>query len=96
MKIPDSIRKLIEAGTPGHLVTLNPDGSPQISLVWVGLDEEELLAAHLPENRKVKNVRRDPRVAISLQAGTKNAIGLVEYAVLYGKARIEEGGAAEL
>jgi PPOX class probable F420-dependent enzyme len=96
MKIPQEIRALIESGTPAHLVTLNPDGSPQLTLVWIGLDGEELVAGHLPENRKVKNIRRDPRVAISLQATTKSSMGLTEYAVLYGEAHIEAGGAPEL
>lgn len=96
MKIPPEVRKLIEAGTPAHLVTLNRDGSPQLTLVWIGLDGDDIVAAHLPENRKVKNIRRDPRVVISLQASTKSAMGLTEYAVLYGEAQIEEGGAPEL
>ncbi len=96
MKIPMEIRKLIESGTPAHFVTLNPDGSPQVTLVWVGLDGEDIVAGHLPENRKVKNIRRDPRVAISLQAASKSSMGLTEYAVLYGEAHIEEGGAAAL
>lgn len=96
MKIPPSVRELIESGAPAHLVTLNPDGSPQVTLVWIGLDGEDVVAGHLPENRKVKNIRRDPRVAISLQASTKSAMGLTEYAVLYGEAHIEEGGAADL
>ena len=96
MKIPQSIRKLIESGTPAHLVTLNRDGSPQLTLVWIGLDGDDIVAGHLPENRKVKNIRRDPRVAISLQSNTKSAMGLTEYAVLYGEARIQEGGAPEL
>jgi PPOX class probable F420-dependent enzyme len=96
MKIPADIRKLIESGTLAHLVTLNPDGSPQLTLVWVGLDGDDIVAGHLPENRKVKNIRRDPRVVISLQANTKSAMGLTEYAVLYGDAQIEEGGGAEL
>jgi PPOX class probable F420-dependent enzyme len=78
------------------LVTLNPDGSPQVTLVWIGLDGDEIVAGHLPENRKVKNIRRDPRVAISLEASTKSAMALTEYAVLYGEARIEQGGAPEL
>jgi hypothetical protein len=64
--------------------------------VWVGLDGDELLAGHLPKNRKVKNILRDSRVAISLEAQTKSSMGLTEYAVLYGEARIENGGAAEL
>lgn len=96
MKIPQEIRNLIDTGTPAHLVTLNPDGSPQLTLVWIGLEGDDIVAAHLPENRKVKNIRRDPRVVVSLQANTKSAMGLTEYAVLYGEAQIEEGGAPEL
>jgi PPOX class probable F420-dependent enzyme len=96
MKIPQEIRKLIESGTPAHLVTLNRDGSPQLTLVWIGLDGDDIVAGHLPENRKVRNIRRDPRVAISLQTNTKSVMGLTEYAVLYGEAHIEEGGAPEL
>ncbi len=96
MKIPTDLRALIEAGALAHLVTLNPDGSPQVTLVWIGLDGDDIIAAHLPENQKVKNIRRDPRVALSLQATTKSPMGLTEYAVLYGEATIEEGGAPEL
>jgi PPOX class probable F420-dependent enzyme len=79
-----------------NLVTLEPDGRPQVSIVWVGLDGEELVAAHLPEHRKVRNIRRDPRVALSIEAGTRNEIGLDEYIVIHGSARITEGGAPEL
>lgn len=96
MNIPPEIKALIESGCPAHLVTLNADGSPQVTLVWVGVDGEELVTAHLPKNQKVKNILRDPRVAVSLLATTKSAIELTEYAVLYGKAYIVEGGAAEL
>lgn len=96
MKIPPEIRALIEAGTIAHFVTLNRDGSPQVTLIWIGLDGDDIVAAHLPENTKVKNIRRDPRVAISLEAKTKSSMGLTEYAVLYGEARIEQGGAPEL
>jgi hypothetical protein len=49
----------------------------------------------LPRNRKVRNIERDPRVAISLEADSKSAMGLTEYVVLYGRARIESGGAPE-
>ena len=96
MKIPPEIKALIESGSPAHLVTLNPDGSPQVTLVWIGVDDDEIVAAHLPKNQKVKNILRDPRVAISLEAKTKSAMELTEYAVLYGEAHIQEGGAAEL
>jgi PPOX class probable F420-dependent enzyme len=77
-------------------VTLNPDGSPQVSVVWVGLDGDEIVAGHLPEHRKVRNIRNDSRVALSIETDTRNAMGLDEYLVIYGTARITEGGAAEL
>ncbi len=96
MKIPPDIRSLIDAGCPAHLVTLNGDGSPQVTIVWIGLEGEEIVAGHLPRNRKVQNIQRDPRVAISLETDTKSSMGLTEYAVLYGEARIQEGGAPEL
>jgi PPOX class probable F420-dependent enzyme len=96
MKLPDVIKALIEKGCPAHLVTLNRDGSPQVTLIWVGLDGDELVAAHLPKNQKVKNILRDPRVAVSLLSDTKSEFQLTEYAVLYGEAYITEGGAADL
>ncbi|HYB29400.1 MAG TPA: PPOX class F420-dependent oxidoreductase [Solirubrobacteraceae bacterium] len=94
--IPDSARAVLEGPALAHLVTLEPDGRPQVSIVWVGLDGQELVAAHLPEHRKVRNIRRDPRVALSIEAGTRNEIGLDEYIVIHGSARITEGGAPEL
>ena len=96
MNIPPDIKALIESGCPAHLVTLNRDGSPQVTLVWIGVDGEYLVAGHLPKNQKVKNILRDPRVAVSLLATTKSAMRLTEYAVLYGEAHIQEGGGAEL
>ena len=96
MRLPDSLRELLEGPALAHLVTLEPDGRPQVSIVWVGLQGDEIVAAHLAEHRKVRNMLRDPRVALSLEAGTLNERGLVEYAVVHGRARITEGGAAEL
>jgi PPOX class probable F420-dependent enzyme len=94
--IPESARAVLESAALAHLVTIEPDGWPQVTIVWVGLDGDEVVAAHLFEHRKVRNVRRDPRVALSLEAGTRNPAGLPEYLVLYGRARITEGGAPEL
>jgi PPOX class probable F420-dependent enzyme len=96
MQLPESARSVLEGPALAHLVTLEPDGRPQVSGVWIGLDGDELVAAHLLEHRKVHNVRRDPRVALSALAGTRNDRGLDEYLVLHGHARITEGGAPEL
>ena len=59
--------KLIESDRLAHMVTLNPDGSPQVTCIWVGLDGDEIVSGHLPRNQKVKNVERDGRVAISIE-----------------------------
>ena len=94
--LPESARAVLESAALAHLVTLEPDGRPQVTVVWVGLEGDEVVAAHLPEHRKVRNMRRDPRVALSLETRSRNAVGLVEYLVIYGRARITEGGAPEL
>jgi hypothetical protein len=65
-------------------------------VVWVGIDGNEFVTAHMGEWQKVKNLRNDPRVALSLLGRGKNAMGLQEYLVVYGRARITEGGAAEV
>ncbi len=94
--IPDSAREVLESAALAHLVTLNEDGSPQVTCVWVGLDGDEIVCGHVPYHRKLKNMKRDPRVAISLEAEGENEIGLKHYLVIYGTARVTEGGAPEL
>jgi PPOX class probable F420-dependent enzyme len=100
MTLNDAARELIGDGVDGTLVTLNPDGSPQVSLVWMALrsgpDGDELVTAHLGEHKKVRNIRRDPRVAVTIvQPGDVNR-QLRPYLSIEGTARIEEGGAPEL
>jgi len=95
--LPEAARELIESGALGHLVTLSPDGSPQVTCVWVGLDGDELVSGHLAaDQRKLQNVRRDPRVTISFEGTRVHPPGLKEYLVVHGRARVEEGGAPEL
>ena len=96
MQIPQSLIDLIETGRDAHLVTMNKDGSPHVTIVWVGIENGEIVSAHLPRNQKVRNIERDPRVILSLEGTTKSSYGLREYAVVHGQARITEGGAAEL
>jgi PPOX class probable F420-dependent enzyme len=89
-------RELIESDRLAHMVTLNANGSPQVTCVWVGLDGDELVTAHLDRYQKVKNVERDPRVSISIEGEGLSDIGLPKYLVVKGTARIQEGGAPEL
>jgi PPOX class probable F420-dependent enzyme len=96
VQIPPEAREVLESDRLAHLVTLNPDGSPQVSCVWVGLEGDEIVSGHLGTWQKVRNVGRDPRVALSIESKGTNDIGLQEYLVVHGRARIQEGGAPEL
>jgi len=96
MKIPQSVRELIAKAPLAHLTTLNSNGSPQVTVVWVGIENEEFVIGHLATHQKVRNIRRDARVVLSLLGDQTNAQGLREYLVIYGDARVTEGGAVEL
>src|SRR4249919_1490854 len=97
MTLPESARRLVESGSLAHLVTLNADGSPQVTCVWVGLDQDEIVSGHLAaDQRKLQNVARDPRVALSLEGTEVQPPGLKQYLVVHGRARLVEGGAPEL
>jgi PPOX class probable F420-dependent enzyme len=100
MKLNDAARELIGNGADATLVTLNPDGSPQVTLVWVALrstpDGDELVTAHLAEHKKVRNIRRDPRVAVTVVSTGDAGKAMRPYLAIEGTARIEDGGAPEL
>ncbi len=92
----DAARRALTSGRLAHLVTLDSDGSPQVSCVYVGLDGDDIVCGHLAEYRKVRNVRRDGRVALSMEAEGAAAPGFANYLVVSGAARVEAGGAPAL
>jgi PPOX class probable F420-dependent enzyme len=94
--LTDDIRRALTAGRLAHLTTINPDGSPQVSLVWIGLDGDDIVVGHLGQGRKVANIARDPRVALSVEAEGANPIGLANHVIVHGTARLVPGGAPEL
>ncbi len=100
MRLNDAARELIGTGADATLVTLNPDGSPQVTLVWVALqstpDGDELVTAHLAEHKKVRNVRNDGRVAVTIVSPDGPGQVMRPYLAINGTARIVEGGAPEL
>ena len=97
--VPESLRGLLATGPLATVVTLDPDGAPHVTLSWAGFDGDEIMMAtffHL-EQRKVQNLRRDPRVTLSFQAKEHDGPGLWPYAVVRGRAtRITAGGALEV
>jgi PPOX class probable F420-dependent enzyme len=79
--IPDEAKPLFEGKHFAHVATLNSDGSPQVSAVWIGLDGD-LVTFNTAEGRlKTKNLKRDGRVAISIT----NEENPYENVILQGK-----------
>lgn len=66
MTIPEKYRDVFEKRSFANFVTLMPDGSPQVTPVWIDYDGEHVLVNSARGRVKDKNVRRDPRVALSV------------------------------
>jgi PPOX class probable F420-dependent enzyme len=66
-KIPDKFLDLFEKKSFGHLATLMPDGSPQVSPIWVGFDGTYVIINSEKGRQKDRNMRRDARVAVEVQ-----------------------------
>ncbi len=64
--LSEGVKKLFREPNYGHLATLMPDGSPQVSPVWVDVDGDRILVNSAEGRVKPRNVRRDARVAISI------------------------------
>jgi len=95
-RLSDRARALLESDAVATVVTINSDGSPHVTAAWVGIDGGEIVFATIPDQRKLRNLRRDPRVVLSMLGTNVNEWGLREYLVIEGKARITDGGAAEM
>jgi PPOX class probable F420-dependent enzyme len=64
--LPDPWKALLKKPVFIHLTTIMPDGSPQVSPVWVDMDGEAVVVNSVHGRQKDKNIRRDPRVAFSV------------------------------
>jgi PPOX class probable F420-dependent enzyme len=87
--LPAELRDLIKSGPMAHLSTINPDGSPQVTVIWVGLDGDDLLSGHMSWYTKLRNIDRDPRVVLSFVAPRVPGVFMNHYAVLRARATIE-------
>ncbi len=97
--IPESLRDLLATGPLANVVTIDPDGTPHVTLSWAGFDGDELvMATFFNLNQcKLRNLRRDPRVVVTFQAKEFSGQGLWPYAVVQGRVdRITEGGSLGL
>ncbi len=88
--LPGELRDLIESGPMAHLSTINADGSPQVSVIWLGLDGDDLVTSHMRRDQlKLRNIDRDPRVVLSFTAPRVPGVVMAEYAVVRATATID-------
>lgn len=87
---------LLESAAVATIATLDDDGSPHLTVAWVGVEGGEIVFGTLDDQRKLRNLRRDPRIALTVQSDRINDWGLREYLVIQGTARVTDGGAAAL
>jgi PPOX class probable F420-dependent enzyme len=90
--LPDRVRELVDDVNFGVVATVNADGSPQTSVLWIKRDGDDLLFATVRGRRKERNMARDPRVSVTVI----NAQDGYEYAEIRGTVSITEEGGREL
>src|SRR6516225_9074034 len=87
--LPESVKKVLEDKAYGHVVTFNANGRPQVTMVWIDVEGNEALFNTAEGRKKPQNLKRDPRIIISVQ----NRAELQSYLVLHGSATVTETGA---
>ncbi len=94
--ISKGARDFLATGPLAHIVTLNPDGTPHVSLAWAGADGDDIIWSTFSDQHKMDNLRRDPRITLSFQAKESGGERLHPYLVIRGRATIEPGGALDV
>ena len=89
--LPQSVKNLLKDKAYGHVITFNANGKPQTTMVWMDVDGDEVLFNTSEGRRKTDNLRRDPRVIVSVQDRNNPQA----YAIVHGKAKITDVGADE-
>ena len=87
--LPQSVKKIMQDKAYGHIVTLGAGGTPQVTMVWMDVDGDEVLFNTAEGRLKPKNLRRDPRVIIAVQDRNDPQ----SHMVFHGKAAVTEAGA---
>ena len=89
--LPQSVKKLLQDKAYGHVVTYNDKGTAQVTMVWMDVEGDDVVFNTSEGRRKSQNLRRDPRIIVSVQDRNDPQA----HAVFYGKARVTEAGADE-
>ncbi len=82
---------LLGSDAVAHVWTTNPDGTPQVSVVWVIAQDDEILFGTDAASQKAKNLARNDRIVLSIEDEERNERGYQRHLVIRGRARIEPG-----
>lgn len=86
--IPAPAQALLGSTALAHVVTTNPDGTPQVSVVWCGARDDRVLFCAESRTAKVRNLQREPRVILSIEDEARNATGTQQHLLVYGRATV--------
>jgi len=87
---------LLGSDAVAHVWTCNADGSPQVSVVWVVVEDDEILFGCDRDSQKARNLRRNPSIVLSIEDEVRNVSGYQRHLVVRGTARLTDGPAPEL
>ena len=87
--LPQSVKNLLEDKAYGHVVTINKDGSPQITMIWMDVDGDTPQFNTAEGRVKPDNIRNNPNVIVTVQSKDDPQA----YAAIYGKATVTTEGA---
>ena len=79
---------LLGSDAVAHVWTANADGSPQVSVVWVLVQDDEIWFGCDRASRKAQNLRRDAAVVLSIEDNVRNASGFQRHLVVRGRAEL--------
>ena len=91
MDLSPELRALLDQKIYGHVITMNRDGSPQVTMVWMDVHNGKAAFNTAMKRMKARNLKRDPRVMVSVQALDNPQ----QYALLVGTATVTEAGAID-
>lgn len=86
--LPEELRDLIESGPLTYISTVNANGSPQVTAIWIGIEGDTLISTHMRYNAKLRNMQRDPRVVLSFGPPQQPGDWMSPHAIIYATATI--------
>jgi PPOX class probable F420-dependent enzyme len=89
--IPAIAQAMLGSDAVAHVWTTNADGSPQVSVVWVIAQGDEILFGTDARSEKAKNLARDDRIILSIEDVERNERGYQRHLVIRGRASLEPG-----